>query len=133
MTDLTFKEQLQQVCDEAKDKPNFPSTDGKYLLPDRRVLIKEGDRFILIGHRDKKKQRIVGRLSEEKLRGLLVLPCYGGHKSDKLAQLNHSELTRLFYPRPKQFFWIYSKLFKYIVLPFYACNSFLNICENGSL
>jgi len=108
----TLKEQLQEVYDDVQVQATIPVLDGKYRLPDRRVLVKEGNKFVLVGHRDKKTQREISHWSRNKLQCLLTLECYGSHSEKKLEKLNKEELVRLFYPRPRQIFselWLKSK------------------------
>jgi len=104
MSNETLREQLEKVCEDVQKETSVPVLDGKYKLPDRRILIKQGRKFILVGHRDKKKLKTFQSWSEARLRGQLQLECYGGHSAKKLEKMSKDQMVRLIYPRPKQVF-----------------------------
>ena len=102
--------QLQALKDKVKaGELQLSIADGKYLLPDpdRRIVIKQGSKYILIGHRSKKLHRILKRRKIEHLKALLGLECYkinipAGTDIELLDDTE--ELARLLNPRPKVFF-----------------------------
>ena len=93
---MNFQEQLRKI------KTNIPIlADGKYKLPDRRILIKKGITIKLIGHRDKKKLKKLEKLGKGLLLGKLVIK---GYAREDIRRLPVDELARLLYPRPTRYF-----------------------------
>lgn len=102
-------EQLQELKDKVKaGEVHLSIADGRYLFPDPdgRILIKQGEKFTLIGHRSKKLHRILKKRRPEHLRALLKLECYQRNvpSGAKLGLMDIEELARLLNPRPRQFF-----------------------------
>lgn len=95
---------LREVMQNAQSADTLPTIDGKYVLPDRRLLIKEGDRYLVIGHRDKRQVRRYTRCTQAELLNLLVLPGFGSKKRDAFKNANVDDLVRELVPRPKQTF-----------------------------
>jgi len=75
--------------------------DNTYLLPDRRILIKQGDKYVLIGHRSKKKIKSFLKLSLKQLRAKALL---AGYSDKEVKNYGKHELVRLIYKRPRQIF-----------------------------
>jgi hypothetical protein len=98
-----FTEKLHDLKP-TREKGKIPREDGRYVLPDRRVLIREGDRFILLGHRDKKEMKRLLQCGAEVMRRLLSLPSNGGHTRDQLKPMTDEMLARLLVPRPRAVF-----------------------------
>lgn len=98
-----FRKQLAEFKKVYKERKP-PTDDGKYRLPDRRLLVKKEDKYTLIGHRDKKKQRELMRLSADELIGQILVKGLGKHNREKLIKLGKGDLVRLLYPRPRQQF-----------------------------
>ncbi|RLF67570.1 MAG: hypothetical protein DRN26_01980 [Thermoplasmata archaeon] len=101
--------ELVLEAESEKKGPRFPVHDGKYRLPDRRILIKEGERFTLLGHRNKSRMRRLSRLTAGQLRSLLRV--YYPDKDFSYLRINTTseELVRILYPRPRAVFhesWI---------------------------
>jgi len=86
------------------DGGKYPRVDGKYRLPDRRLLVKSGDKLTLVGHREKKITRNLAKLDAQVLSKLLATPGFGGHSEEELAAVDKDGLIRMLEPRPKQFF-----------------------------
>lgn len=106
-----FTDKLGGIRQQAHRKGKIPKLDGKYILPDRRILIREGHKFTLIGHRDKKRTRQLAKHNTEKLKNLLSLPGYGGYTEQQLKGRSNDELARMLNPRPRAVFhssWLYT-------------------------
>lgn len=102
-----FTSKLGNIRIQKHKKGKIPKENGKYLLPDRRILIREADMFVLIGHRDKKRMRQLGRHEAEGLKRLLRLPGCGGYDDDTtLDGMSEDDLARLLNPRPRAIFHI---------------------------
>jgi len=86
------------------DGGKYPRADGKYRLPDRRLLVKSGDKLTLVGHREKKVTRNLAKLDTQILRKLLMTPGFGGCNEEELEATDKDGLIRMLEPRPKQFF-----------------------------
>ncbi len=106
-----FTNKLGSMRQQAHKKGKIPRLNGKYILPDRRILIRQGDIFILVGHRDKKRTRQLGRHDTQKLKNLLSLPGYGSHTESQLSGIADDELARMLNPRPRATFhssWLHT-------------------------
>ena len=101
-----FTKKLGNIRVQRHKKGRIPKEDGKYILPDRRILIRTNDTFTLIGHRDKKQTRKLGRHKASELKRLLELPGCGGYNSEQLDKMSEDELARLLNPRPHATFHI---------------------------
>lgn len=101
-----LRDEVKKYKDTQSKTRKYPVIDGRYRLPDRRILIKQGEKFILIGHREKKKSRALGRITEEGLRTLLVWPGFGSNSPKSLNDKTKAELVRLLEPRPRQVFHV---------------------------
>jgi len=86
------------------EKSRIPKEDGRYLLSDRRILIREGQKFTLIGHRDKKALKRLENLTTEQLKNKLSVPGYGGYTSEQLKNIPNEQLVRMLVPKPKMTF-----------------------------
>ena len=104
MTEFTNK--LGSMRQEMHKKGKIPKQDGKYILPDRRILIREGFKFILIGHRDKKRARQLSKCSTKELKGLLSWPGFRGYTEEQLKGIADDELARMLNPRPRAVFHV---------------------------
>jgi hypothetical protein len=95
-----FTDKLGGIRQQTHKKGKIPKEDGKYILPDRRILIREGYKFTLVGHRDKKRTRQLGKNNTKQLRALLALPGYGGYTEQQLKGIADDELARMLNPKP---------------------------------
>jgi hypothetical protein len=96
---------LRQQLEKLASKNELPLlADGRYKLADRTILVKNGEQYTLLRHRNKGRYRSLSRLPEEALRKLLLRPDYGSHTKEELKGLNKGELVRKAYPRPKMTF-----------------------------
>jgi len=89
-----------------RKKGKIPKENGKYSLPDRRMVIREDKKFILIGHRDKKRARQLSRCSQEQLRTLLSWPGFGEHLTQKTENMSREEMIRILNPKPRIVFHV---------------------------
>ena len=106
-----FTNKLGGIRQETHKKGRIPKADGKYILPDRRILLREGSVFTLIGHRDKKRTRQLERYPSEQLMTLLSLPGYGSHTKEDLDSISPQVAVLMLNPRPTATFhisWLYT-------------------------
>ena len=106
-----FTDKLGEIHSDTPKKSCIPKTDGKYILPDRRILVREGSVFTLVGHRDKKRMRQLEKYPAQQLKTLLKFPGFGNYTEQQLKDVPDNELARMLNPRPHVTFhvsWLYT-------------------------